>query len=333
MPNSPQDRRPKSFPALQFPPARPRLFAQTPPAIFPALLGLLGLGLALRKAALITGLPGAPVEAALGALVGIWVFAVVAIKAKVLRRFGTLTEDLATIPGRAGLAAATMSGMALASVVIPYSAGLATVLAFVSLIAHAMMAVMVLALMARQPAAARPLTPVWHLTFVGFVVAAVPLAQLGWTEAARYLLYATMPVATLIWGISAAQLVARIPPAPLRPLLAIHLAPAALFASVAALLGLTQLAAGSAVLAGLIFAALILSARWITAGGFTALWGAMTFPLAALAGAFLTLGGAWATAGLVLSAIATPLIVTLAWKILRLWPGGKLASRTNASAV
>lgn len=332
MTDAPRDRRPKSFPPPQFPPARPKLFAQTPPALFLALLGLLGLGLALRKAAQVTGLPGAPVEAALGALVVIWVFAVVAIKAKVLRRFGTLTEDLATIPGRAGLAGATMSGMVLASVVLPYSAGLATVLAFGSLIAHGIMAAIVLVVMARQPAAARRLTPVWHLTFVGFVAAAAPLAELGWSDTARDLLFAAMPLAALIWGVSAAQLVARVPPAPLRPLLVLHLAPAALFAAVAAQLGLTPLALGFAGLAGLIFVLLVLSARWITEAGFSALWGAMTFPLAALAGALLTLGGGWTTAGLVLTALATPLIVTLGWRILRLWPGGKLAARTNAAA-
>ncbi len=333
MPDAPPDRRPKSFPPPQFPPARARLFAQTPPAIFPALLGLSGLGLALRKAAQITGLPGGPLEAALGALAVIWVFAVVAILAKVLRRFGTLTEDLARLPGQAGLAAASMSGMVMASVVMPYSAGLATAIAFGALIAHGAMALMVLVVMAGQPANARPLTPVWHLSFAGFVVAAVPLAQLGWAATAQTLLYAAMPVATLIWGVSAAQLVTRIPPGPLRPLLALHLAPAALFAMVAALLNLTALATSFAVLAGVIAAALILSARWITVSGFTALWGAITFPPAALALALMSMGGVWTTAGLVLTALATPLIVTLALKVLRLWPGGKLGAKTNASAV
>jgi tellurite resistance protein len=41
-----------------------------------------------------------------------------------------------------------------------------------------------------------------------------------------------IPVATGVWAFSLWQLFTRIPPAPLRPLLAIHLAPASLFAIV-----------------------------------------------------------------------------------------------------
>ena len=51
------ERRPKAYPPPEFPPRRPKLFAKTPPAVFPVVLGLLGLGLALRRAADVTGLP------------------------------------------------------------------------------------------------------------------------------------------------------------------------------------------------------------------------------------------------------------------------------------
>ena len=43
-----KDRRPRMYPAPEFPPRKPKLFARTPPAIFPSLLGVLGLGLAYR---------------------------------------------------------------------------------------------------------------------------------------------------------------------------------------------------------------------------------------------------------------------------------------------
>ena len=46
---TPKDRRPRMYPAPEFPPRKPALFARTPPAVFPVLLGLLGLGLALRR--------------------------------------------------------------------------------------------------------------------------------------------------------------------------------------------------------------------------------------------------------------------------------------------
>ena len=65
-----KDRRPRAYPAPEFPPRKPKLFARTPPAIFPSLLGLLGLGLAARKAAgkfvdfeALIAAPGVPVEA------------------------------------------------------------------------------------------------------------------------------------------------------------------------------------------------------------------------------------------------------------------------------
>jgi tellurite resistance protein len=43
-------RRPRAFPPPEFPPRKPKLFARTPPAVFPVLLGLEGLALALHDA-------------------------------------------------------------------------------------------------------------------------------------------------------------------------------------------------------------------------------------------------------------------------------------------
>ena len=37
--------RPKRYPPPEFPPRRAKLFAKTPPAVFPSILGLLGLGM------------------------------------------------------------------------------------------------------------------------------------------------------------------------------------------------------------------------------------------------------------------------------------------------
>ena len=38
-----QEPRPKRYPPPEFPPRRAKLFAKTPPAVFPSILGLLGL--------------------------------------------------------------------------------------------------------------------------------------------------------------------------------------------------------------------------------------------------------------------------------------------------
>ena len=128
------DRRPKAFPPPEFPPRRAAAFARTPPAVFPVILGLLGLGLALRQALAALQLPGGLVEAALGALLVLWAFGWLALAVKVARRPGVLAEDMRVLPGRAGLAAASMSGMAAASVLLPYAPGVALAVALAALV-------------------------------------------------------------------------------------------------------------------------------------------------------------------------------------------------------
>ena len=330
-----KDRRPRSYPAPDFPPRKPKIFARTPPAIFPSILGLLGLGLAARKGAEVLGLASTPVgglvEAALGALLILWLFAVVALKAKVIRRFGVLAEDMRVLPGRAGLAAATMTGMAAAAVLVPYAPKLALGLALASLLAHGVMAGLLLAVLAKLPPEARGVSPAFHLAFVAFILGALPLAQLGYIATASVIFWATLAVAVVIWAISAVQLVKAVPPAPLRPLLAIHIAPAALFSLVAGQIGMPGMAMGFAALGMVIFLALLASAKWLTVAGFSPLWGAFTFPLTALASALLSLGGTWDAPGIVLMILALGLVPAIAWNVLKLWPGNRLAQKTNAA--
>ncbi|HOZ34108.1 MAG TPA: hypothetical protein PLM52_14625 [Tabrizicola sp.] len=108
--------RPKRYPPPEFPPRRPALFARTPPAIFPPILGLLGLVLALRLAvARLGGDPG-PADLVAGVAVALWGFATFAYLGKLARRPAVVLEDLRVLPGRSGLAAMTMGGMAVASI-------------------------------------------------------------------------------------------------------------------------------------------------------------------------------------------------------------------------
>lgn len=325
------ERRPKAYPPPEFPPRRPKLFAKTPPAVFPVVLGVLGLGLALRRAAAVSGLPGEVVELALGLALGLWAFATAALLVKIARRPGVVLEDMKVLPGRAGLAAAGMSAMAAASVLVPYAPGIALGLLGVAVLAHAVLAAVLVIVLLRGPKEARAVNPTWHLSFVGFIVAAGPLVQLGHADWAQGILWVTMVAAAAIWGLSLAQLIGRIPPAPLRPLLAIHLSPAALFCTVAVALGQVQLATSFALFGAVIALALVVSLRWITAAGFSALWGAFTFPMAAFASAMIAMGGVWQQAGfvwLILTVFAVPMI---AWRVLKMWPGGKLAGKTNAA--
>lgn len=325
------NRRPKAFPPPEFPPRKPKLFARTPPALFPVLLGLIGLGLALRRGLAGQDLPAGLVEALIGALVVGWAFVLLAFAVKIGRRPEVVAEDLRVLPGRAGMAAGSMSVMAMAGLLLPYAPGVAFGLLWLGLALHLVLAGLLIRVLIALPPEARGVNPGWHLAFVGFIVAAVPAAQMGQTALASALLWITLPVAALIWGLSLAQLIGRIPPAPLRPLLAIHLAPAALFAMVAAQIGQPVLAQAFAAFGAVILLALLAAARWITAAGFSALWGAFTFPLAAYASALLTLGGGWAIPGKLVLGLAFLTIPPIAWKVLKLWPAGRLAAKTNAA--
>lgn len=323
--------RPKRYPPPEFPPRRAKLFATTPPAVFPSILGLLGLALALRLGLGRMGWDQGPGDLVAGLVVALWAFAALAYAVKVARRPGVVLEDLRVLPGRSGLAALSMGGMAAAGLVGVYSAPVGSVLLVAALAAHAVLAVLLVRLLIALPPEARAVNPTLHLSFVGFILGAGPALTLGWPGLAEGLFWAVLPVAVAIWGLSAVQFAKVVPPAPLRPLLAIHLAPAALLALVAGLLGKTGLAFGFLGLGtayGLLFLA---GLRWVTAAGPSPLWGAFTFPLAALASAMIAAGGVWLWTGLALVGLGLGVIPAIAWWVLKRWPGGKLAAMTNAA--
>ena len=179
-------------------------------------------------------------------------------------------------------------------------------------------------------------TPVFHLTFVGLIVSPIPALQLGWQGFGEVVFWATLVAAVLIWAASALQFARETVPPPLRPLLAIHLAPASLLGTVALLLGYGTLGLAFGALAIVLFVALLVSGRWVTAAGFTPFWGAFTFPLAAFSSLMMILGAAGAgevfriLGGLALVA-ATFFIPWVAMKVYQLWIKGVLAEKTNSA--
>lgn len=323
--------RPKRYPPPEFPPRRAKLFARMPPAVFPAILGLLGLASALRLGLGRMGWDAGPGDLAAGLVVALWEYAAMAYGVKLIRRPGVIWEDLRVLPGRAGLATLTMGGMAAAGLIGTYSPAAGKVLLGAALAGHLGLAVLLIRLLAGLPAEARAVNPTLHLSFVGVIVAAGPALALGWPMLAEALFWAVIPVALAIWGLSAVQFARSVPPAPLRPLLAIHLAPAALLALVAGLLGKSGLATVFLSLATVYGLVLLAGARWVLASGPSALWGAFTFPLAAVARAMLVTGGVWLWPGLALVTVGMAVIPAIAWWVLKRWPGGKLAAVTNAA--
>ena len=326
----PKDRRPKRFPPPEFPMRRPARFAKTPPVVFPAILGFMGLALAVRAALTGLALPQAAADLLGGLAVAVWGFAAFAYLAKLIRRPGVVPQDLRVLPGRSGLAAMTMGAMAASSLLLPFSPTAAQVLVLAGLAGHAALAVLLLGLL-RKGDLPMPVNPSLHLSFVGFIVAAPAAVGLGWLGLATTLFWVTLPVAAVIWALNSAQVLRAVPPPPLRPLLATHLAPAALLAIVAGLLGMEAVASVLLVVGAGYAVVLVISVRWICAAGITPLWGAFTFPLAALASAMLGAGGVWFAPGLGVAAVALGINPAILWWVLKRWPGGKLAAVTNAA--
>lgn len=319
-------------PPLEIP--KPGFGRRTPPALFPPIMGLFGVGLGWRAASEAFGITPAIADLILGATSVLFLFTLAAYLAKPLRRPAALMEDLRVLPGRAGLSAASLCVMLFAAVVAPYASGLATGLALLAFAIHVALVVAIVMTLIRGPEEGRVVTPVFHLSFVGFIIGGVAANALGHPEIARWLLWSMLVPAGLIWGLSARQLLTRVPPAPLRPLLAIHLAPASLFTIVAASAGLTAPAYAFSALAAAILVALLVAARWLTVAGFSPLWGAFTFPLAAFAAALVTLSqgqGVLGIAGGAVLVAATLVVPAIALRIFKLWPGGKLAAKTNAA--
>jgi tellurite resistance protein len=305
-----------------------------PPAVFPPVMGLFGLGLAWRRAAEPFGVPAAVGDLILGAAATLFIFAFVLHMAKFFARPATLPEDLRILPGRAGLAAASLCVMLLAVAVTPFSAALARVLLAGGLVWHGLLAALLVWVLFQGPLEQRRVTPVWHLVFVGFIIGAMAAVPLGWLGLAQALYAGTLVIAALLFVISAGQALEGLPPPPLRPVLAIHLAPLSLFGIVSTALGLDGLAVLFGVLGTALLAVLAIRGRWLTASGFSPLWGAFTFPIAAYASMMLGLAGQGVLfrglGGLAL-VTATLIVPAILVKVLRMWTNGKLAMGTNTS--
>ncbi|GAA3877513.1 tellurium resistance protein [Celeribacter arenosi] len=318
--------------------APPRgLWRATPPAIFPPLLGLFGIGLAWRQATVVLGAPAFIGDMFLGAVSLLYLFAVFAYLAKVVRRLATLPEDLRILPGRAGLPAASAAGMLFAAVLVPYATMAAQSVLVLALCAHALIALLIIRALLIGPVEQRRVTPAWHLSFVGFIIAPLAAVPLGWVELSQVIFVTTLPVAVAVWIISAFQFSRADVPVPLRPLLAIHLAPVCLFGIVSALLGYGALSIAFGGLGIIVMAVMLMAVRYLTAGDFSALWGAFTFPMAAFANLMFAAAfykvTPFAVLGGIELALATLAVCVIAFRVMKLWANGKLAKSTNASTV
>ncbi len=306
-----------------------------PPAVFPPLLGFLGLGLVWRNA------PGAPgglrdlAETALGMGAGGFGLAFVLYAVKVALRPGVLAEEIATLPGRSGLAAMAMAVMLAAAALAPYSPGAAPWLLALALGMHGMLALAFGWRLATGPAEARRVSPADHLVFVGGIAGVVPAIALGLDWLTALLMWTGLASSGAIYALSLRQIVRHPVPPPLRPLLVIHLSPVSLAGTAAVMLGHDGLALGLGLAALVLAVLLLVRLPWLCTTGFSPFWGAFTFPMVAFAGCMLLLGeggsGVLRGAGiaaLVLASVTVPVILA---RVLRLWLRGNLAVASNAA--
>ncbi|WP_347313557.1 tellurium resistance protein [Defluviimonas sp. SAOS-178_SWC] len=312
-------------------PTPPGLWRRVPPAIFPSIMGLFGLGLAWRRGAEVFVLPRGIAETILGAVALLFVFALLAYSVKLLRRPTVIVEELRILPGRSGVVTMVLSLYLLSMTLAPYATLLAEAILVAGFSTHAALVVLLVHQFVTGPAEQRRVTPVWHLSYVGFIIGALAATVFEFYILSLVLFIATALIAALIWSVSLEQVIKETVPAPLRPLLAIHLSPVALLGLVAAALELDAVAMGCAGVAALMVVAFVARLLWLTEAGFSALWGAFTFPLAATSSLWLTLGGIWRWPGGVMLVAATLIVPAIAFKVVRLWAGGQLAVKTNAA--
>jgi tellurite resistance protein len=316
--------------------ARLPRWRKMPPAVFPPVLGAFGLATAWARTEDAFGVPPAIGQFLMGAVTLLFLYLAGSYAAKVAKRPGVLAEDLKVLPGRAGLAAMSMAGMLLAVALLPISLVLAKVVLVIAVLAHALFLGIFLAAFLTGPAEARTVTPVMQLTFVGFIVSPFAALPLGWSAFSTVVFWATLAAAVAIWVLSALQFIRNDVPAPLRPLLAIHVAPASLLGLVALLLGMGTLGLAFGLIAIVLVAALLLRIRWVIEAGFSPFWGAFTFPLAAFSSLMMVLGAAGygevfrilGAIALVAASVFIPWVLT---KVMQLWLKGQLAAKTNAA--
>ena len=282
-------------------------------------LGLGGLGLAWRQAAF-----GPVSEAVLALMVLAWLLILGLHILRALRHREAALADWRN-PMRCGFAGAASIGMMLTSAALtPYQPEFARGLLLLAITLHLAIGLALLARVLRGEGSAAMLVPPLMIPMVGNVLApifCVPLGlpMLGWM---------LFGVGMLLWLALQPLLLGRLfeapLPPPLRPSLAILLAPSAVGALAIEALG-GPLPAYLALygLAAFTFALLLMVLRHMLGAGFALSYWGFTFPLAAFTAATMKI--APAAIGHSMLALASMVIIGIALATLRLaWRGALL---------
>jgi len=154
-------------------------YRRTPPALFPCLLGLIGLALLWRRMADF----GAPVwigEALSVISVGLFGFAFACYVTKLVLRPSVVLDDLRIGPARGAVSAGSVCLLLAAAIFVPYDFRLAGVLWWAGLTFHLVYLLCVMKTLKSIDAMRQSVTPVLLLPFVGFIVASIAGPQLDY---------------------------------------------------------------------------------------------------------------------------------------------------------
>jgi len=312
------------------------LWRQTPPVVFPVCLGFLALGLGWRRAAdLLPWLSEDVGDLMLAVSTGYFLWFVAFYLVKLIIRPSVLLEDMRTPPARAGIAAMAMAMMILAAALLPLGVSLPLVWWLGVAMQIAASAIVLIATF-RGPAEARQFSTFQYLTFVGPVVGPIAGVPLGYVWQSYVLIMAAllayvMVTIGIIWTLRRNPL-----PIPLRPSMMIFLAPPCIFALGFGSLGYDHIFTlfywlGSAVAFGL-----LLLVPWMIKSGYTPVWAAFTFPIAAFLNVQLMAvakgHGFWAITGVYAGLlIGTPVVLYLVYRTVMEWVSGQLARKSGAA--
>ncbi|MGG5890325.1 hypothetical protein ACLF3G_24715 [Falsiroseomonas sp. HC035] len=300
-------------------PAAPPGLAHLPMPLLVLPMGLGGAGLAWRAAATTLGAPSFVGEALLLLTALAWL---VLVGAQVLRGLRHPQAVLAETrhPVRVAFAAAPTIGlMILASAAFPYWPTLGATLWCIAVPLHLVFAMLLLRRLLAGRGEAAMLAPPLLIPFVGSILAPALGVRMGFVEASWMMFGVGLVMWLVLLPLLLHRLVAGPPlPGPMRPSLAIFLAPPAVGAL--ALLELTGQASGFALalvgVALLVAATLLSLAREIAATPFSLSWWGVTFPSAAFTVMVLDFGFHPLLGWLAL-ALNAALTIWVAWRTLR----------------
>lgn len=315
-------------------PQRP-LWRSTPPAIFPVCLGFLALGLGWRSASDVVPVSHEIGDIILGVGSAFFVYYTAFYAIKIMSSPKVLLADMVSAPGRAGIAAGAMSMMMLAAALLPLGLAVPQIWWTGVIMQIGASGLGCLAIL-REPPEQRGFSPFQYLTFVGPVVGPIAGIELGYIWQSMALTLAALLAYVVITIGYARRLFRQRPPQAMRPKLMIILAPICLFAISFGLLGVDWMFWIFYVASCIAALVLIPMLPWMMKGGWTPVWAAFTFPLAA----FLNLqvmavakgGGMPALIGIwVMLGIATPLILGIVYRSVLAWVTGELAIKSGAA--